>query len=80
MSPVKKCWFCTVPIAVTITALLAFAASAAVEQYRISQAEIKITEQSAQIEQLRETASDVKAMRRIIERMEAKLDRHIEEK
>jgi uncharacterized coiled-coil protein SlyX len=69
-----------VPIAVTITALLAFAASAAVEQYRISQAEIKITEQSAQIEQLRETASDVKAMRRIIERMEAKLDRHIEEK
>ena len=80
MSPAKKCWFCTVPIAVTITALLAFAASAAVEQYRISQAEIKITEQSAQIEQLRETASDVKAMRRIIERMEAKLDRHIEEK
>jgi len=80
MSPAKKCWFCTVPIVVTISALLAFAASAAVEQYRISHAETKITEQSAQIENLRETAADRKAMRRIIERMEAKLDRHLEEK
>jgi len=80
MSPAKKCWFCTVPIAVTITALLAFTASAAVEQYRISQAERKITAQESQIEKLRETAADVKAMRRIIERMESKLDRHLEEK
>ena len=80
MSPAKKCWFCTVPIAVTITALLAFAASAAVEQYRISQAETKLTSHETQIEQLRETAADMKAMRRIIERMEAKLDRNLEEK
>ena len=80
MSPAKKRWFCTVPIAVTIAALLAFAASAAVEQYRISQAETKITAQESQIEKLRETAADVKAMRRIIERMESKLDRHLEEK
>ena len=76
MSPsAKKCWFCTVPIVVVVGVLIGFAASAAVSQWRIGQIEEKLVNQESHIERLRETSAEVKAMRRVLDRVETKLDR-----